>query len=545
MACQIIRILTIDVPIQYGPIRVFESEGVEVTQNCQYSWSTDSLCWTQWTDYHNYEVNCKNIESDFYLRVRLFSGFSKISINGLFTKCYSMCLDSGNIFAQNLCSESVVSIYDNLDCALLLQQQMSDAVICMLGLPIYYFRVTPDQTSADFNFKEYVFHNVSSVKYIKMMIPDGTLPSSKPVFTEFDFEWENDWEVELSKTQFAQAFGDTVFPKQRDLVYVPMMKRMYEVNSAYDEKNEGLMWRSTTWKLALVKYNDKTNVDKGDFEDLIDTLTVRDYDDVFGNFEIEEADRESGVNQTASPVSAYNGVSNVFHEDGVRSKITKDFIDIIQKQLNQNSNILVRNMYMPKINVDLEPDKMPVVIYQDKFCYNSFSFSFIITTGNSRKNENEYSIIEIGNFFVLLNGSNLLTLGGTSFQLEDNQSYMVLGTVDYSKFSGDIYVAKHSFDQRLNGKPEYLIPATKRFFDFKNAMTGQVNYNNEWNCDKNPQPITLSPCICGLSNFKLFNRPLDTDVLFAQSCMYVSTHKDLIINDLARPLNDGYGYSLK
>ena len=35
-----------------------------------------------------------------------------------------------------------------------------------------------------------------------------------------------------------------------------MMKRMWEVNSAYDEKNTGLMWRSTTWKLQLVKYND-------------------------------------------------------------------------------------------------------------------------------------------------------------------------------------------------------------------------------------------------------------------------------------------------
>ena len=32
-----------------------------------------------------------------------------------------------------------------------------------------------------------------------------------------------------------------------------MMNRMWDVNAAYDEKNEGLMWRSTTWKLQLVK----------------------------------------------------------------------------------------------------------------------------------------------------------------------------------------------------------------------------------------------------------------------------------------------------
>ena len=61
---------------------------------------------------------------------------------------------------------------------------------------------------------------------MKMIIPDGTMPSSNPRFTEFDFDWEIDWETEISKTHFSSAFGDNAFPKQRDLVYIPMMKRM-------------------------------------------------------------------------------------------------------------------------------------------------------------------------------------------------------------------------------------------------------------------------------------------------------------------------------
>jgi hypothetical protein len=131
----------------------------------------------------------------------------------------------------------------------------------MFGIPIYYFRVVPQVDTADYTFKEYVMHNVESVKQLKLMIPDGQMPSSKPIFSEMDFDWEVDWDVELGKSQFANAFGDEVFPKQRDLIYIPMMKRMWEVNSAYDEKNEGLMWRSTTWKLALVKYNEKSNIE--------------------------------------------------------------------------------------------------------------------------------------------------------------------------------------------------------------------------------------------------------------------------------------------
>ena len=140
----------------------------------------------------------------------------------------------------------------------------------MLGIPIYYIKVAPDLDTADYTFKEYALHNVESIKQIKLMIPDGEMPSSNPKLTEFDFDWETDWEVEISKTQFAAAFGDEAFPKQRDFIYIPMMKRMWEVNSAYDEKKDGLMWRSTTWKLALVKYNESTNVSTNEWGDVID-----------------------------------------------------------------------------------------------------------------------------------------------------------------------------------------------------------------------------------------------------------------------------------
>ena len=88
------------------------------------------------------------------------------------------------------------------------------------------------------------------------MIKDGAMPSSNPKLTEFDFDWETDRETEISKTQFATAFGDEAYPKFGDFIYIPMMGRMWDVNAAYDEKNEGLMWRSTTWKLQLVKYSD-------------------------------------------------------------------------------------------------------------------------------------------------------------------------------------------------------------------------------------------------------------------------------------------------
>lgn len=227
-----------------------------------YSWSSDGVCWTNWTNIHNYNHICSKLEGDFFLRVLFTGGITMVKYNGVIVNCYNITLDTSNVFLQDFCSNTnLFQPYNNLDCALQLQQQLSDSIVCMFGIPIYYFRVVPQVDTADYTFKEYVMHNVESVKQLKLMIPDGQMPSSKPIFSEMDFDWEVDWDVELGKSQFANAFGDEVFPKQRDLIYIPMMKRMWEVNSAYDEKNEGLMWRSTTWKLALVKYNEKSNIE--------------------------------------------------------------------------------------------------------------------------------------------------------------------------------------------------------------------------------------------------------------------------------------------
>ena len=82
---------------------------------------------------------------------------------------------------------------------------------------------------------------------------------------------------------FATAFGITAQPMEGDLIYIPMMKRMWMVNEAYEEKNGSLMWNNTTFKLALVKYQEKGSVDLGDFDSTIDSLVKTKYEDLFGD----------------------------------------------------------------------------------------------------------------------------------------------------------------------------------------------------------------------------------------------------------------------
>ena len=141
MGCALKRILQFQQAVKFGPIQVIDDKNVNVAATCMYSWSSDGVCWTSWTTYENYLKIAKNIESDFFLRVLLFGGLDRSSLNGLFTKCYTIVLDSTNPFLTDFCgNENLFNPYCNLDCALLLQEQLANSIICMFGIPIYRVR---------------------------------------------------------------------------------------------------------------------------------------------------------------------------------------------------------------------------------------------------------------------------------------------------------------------------------------------------------------------------------------------------------------------
>ena len=159
MTCGIKRILQLQEAIQYQTIKIVGGDNNDITYDCKYSWSSDGVCWTSWADYNAYVKICKNIENDFYLKILLFGDFLKISLNGVYTKCYNICIDSSSSFLTDFCGETnLFQPYNNLDCALQLQQQLSDSVVCMFGIPIYYFRTNPVKDSVDYTFKEYFLH---------------------------------------------------------------------------------------------------------------------------------------------------------------------------------------------------------------------------------------------------------------------------------------------------------------------------------------------------------------------------------------------------
>lgn len=564
MSCGIKRILQFNDAVTLGPIKVVDTNNRGITLQCMYSWSSDMTCWTNWTNYATYIRIAKNLEEQMYLRVLLFDSFDRISLNGVFTKCYTICLDQSNPFMELLCNENTFNPYANIDCALNLQQQMADSIICMFGIPVYYFRVKPDATTADYTFKEYVLHNVVDVKQIKLMIPDGQMPSSNPKFTQLDFDWQVDWEVECGKTDFARAFGDTAFPKVRDFIYIPMMKRMWSVNGAYDEKNEGLMWRSTTWKLALVKYEDRANINAtGILDEMIDNWTVNDYDDIFGRKEEIEQERQVGVSAVASPTRAATNLGsadkkvedkpssirqasnlhNISMEDAVRQQYSKGEVSIIDYQYNHRSNIVARNIYRFKYPTS-------TITYQKGYCGSDGTLSFILQTQGAPVNgydENMPALISMGPVKVEIEyvgkDGYIMHFNGMDVPLPEFTTQLVIIRWNKSTFSSSLEMYEYTNEQ---GIPKYMLRPEMYWFKDTPTVSKVAPYNNDFDipaCKKEDCRIMPYPAM--VTNIKLYNKDLGPKESITESMKYTTQHTACVINDLARQMSTGHGYMVR
>jgi hypothetical protein len=540
MSCNIKRIIKLNQAVPSYTIKVINAGQQDITNYCKFSWSLDGICWTSWTEYNNYLRITNYLESDFYLRILITDGISNIILNNCITNDYTISIDNSNTFLTDLCSENnLFQPYNNLDCALQLQQQLSDSVACMFGIPVYYFRTEPKDDTVDYTFKEYVLHNVVDVKQIKLVIKDGTMPSSNPKLTEFDFDWETDWETEISKTQFATAFGDNVYPKYGDFIYIPLMQRMWDVNAAYDEKNEGLMWRSTTWKLQLVKYSESTVYDKTGFDELIDTLIPKTYENTFGQYETLEQERISQSDQLSSPMFAATNLYDIFMEDAIRQQYTKNDIAIIEKQYSHKANIISRNMYRFK-------NENGCITYQKGICGDNGTLIFIIETPGSFSDILNRDIIQFGNLRINMKwDKDIFKLSCNSkltAELLPFKSYMCIIKWHKGNFilSMDVYDYIHREDI-----PLYKLRPEMYWFNIENPHYSEITeYDNELNmsyelpCQVHAYPLQLT-------NIKYYNDYLDSTESITEAIKYTTNHKSCVFNDLARPITTGHGYAVK
>lgn len=566
-SCAPIQVITVNEPVNgIDDIIIYKSGDADSngcvydTYELKYSHSVDSVCWSCWNSYDDELVQTIDIKTDLFLRFQVKGQVSSLYIkdtNGNYTKTYnysSSILSGFNFTGCSLDSTSNPNQYNpyaNMECAIKLQQQLSETVACMFGIPIYYFKVSGVKNSADITFKEYALKSVTSVKQIKMVIKDGAMPSSKPDFNDFGIDWQTDWEVEITKGMFATAFGTTEQPTEGDMVYVPMMKRMWQVNEAYDEKNDSLMWVSTAFKLALVKYQDEAMVDKetNGFENVISDIVKNKYEDLFG----DQEGLDSGVEATEPVEARPDNMIPIFESDSCRKYVSVKETNIINANNSSDAEsislyykgTLIADSYYDFSDRNSVDVNNPIRIeYQRQYCGDEMSVSFIIKLdeNNIANVKSDGVILSIGNVKLkykvnIANNKNekttvsLYIINNKKLEVTLNLGswYLIVFRTSKSLNVSDLSAYIYTYPQSI---PLYKLRKFHFYIDVDGGETVTSKWGNEFYVNTK-QPIRLYDIGCQITNIKVADTYIsDTSELMMQ----YPTNQHLLVNDTARAI---------
>lgn len=533
----------------------------KISQECKVSYSEDELtfaysmdgvCWSCYMAVDDVFKSLSNSTSDFFLRIKVVG-----PVSGIFQKDFSsgslsiytdwsISLMSGFNFSYT-CTSSNSNLYNpyaNMDCAIQLQTQLAETVSCMFGIQAYYFQVNGVNSSADVTFKEYALYNVTSVKQIKLMITDGAMPSSRPEFSDLGLDFQTDWEVEVTKGTFATAFGATAQPNEGDFVYIPMMKRMWSVSGAWEEKNQSLMWVGTSFKLTLVKYQDDTSINKENVETIINDIVKTKYEDLFG----DEEGLDSGIESAQLIQQAPSNLSPVFESDSCRRFVSNFVLNCVKNANTNNSNRANNTLYykgtqicdsfydMTQIDPSLTLPKENSIglIYQRQFCGYEFSLSFLINVSNYDESfADQLEVISMGNILVILEkqkNTNLYIIKTKNLkvEIEPNNWYFIVLRGSKTMNTSNLICAKYKYPDNL---PIYKLQKYHYYFDIDGAETVSNTFSTEFETDSKTA-VKVSHFPGCLSNVKLLNIYNDN---LSELLMQNPTNQHLLINDTALP----------
>jgi hypothetical protein len=228
--------------------------------------------------------------------------------------------------------------YAHLGPAVAMYQNMNCVAAEIYGHCGRYFRVEPLQDSGDAVLKEYSIFDATDVKDIKFMVPNNEFPDNKFNYTELDMDFMQDGlEIQVIPQHFERAFGKGKMPQEKDFIYIPLLDRLFEVNSSYLFR--GFMASPAYYKVMLFKADNNANVLKDrarpEIGEAFDEMTT-DFEEVLR----EDLDKET--ERIIKPLQ-YRAIS-IGGNDHVRSAINVD-LHIEEQDIYNYFTLLSRYHY--------------------------------------------------------------------------------------------------------------------------------------------------------------------------------------------------------
>ena len=265
---------------------------------------------------------------------------------GAVVSCPQFCVECSDPFAMYGCANVIECIDDNLfkpydlNKSTNLYKQLVSMTNNIFGHEVQYFRTEPDARTEDVHLMEYSLHNVVDKKAIKILVPDNEFPDEAMTFDIFGMEFA-EFEIHIVGGEFESVFGQGKSPRSKDYMFIPLINRMYEINSLSiaDEFNQ----TSSYWRCKLVKYQDRSSVIKNEFEVDTDTL-ITGVEEVFGERQKEEQEKVTNPKQFKTVTTTYR--------DGIRGFVDKG-LSIKEYDLKNRWTVVSKNYYdLSKIKKD-------------------------------------------------------------------------------------------------------------------------------------------------------------------------------------------------
>lgn len=138
-----------------------------------------------------------------------------------------------------------------------LYRNMSYMITKSFGYDCLYFQTKPDVTSGDFIFKEWNLFEFTTRKCVKFNTVKNQFPDNMPIFNTDNDNWEEPFDIHIDDYYFKSIFGPSAEPRKKDVIYVPINNRAYQINGAYLQRT--FMNEPTFWVINVIKH--KPNID--------------------------------------------------------------------------------------------------------------------------------------------------------------------------------------------------------------------------------------------------------------------------------------------
>lgn len=258
--------------------------------------------------------------------------------NKIYAKPALICSDEKSIrpvvFKDN-CGPLTFKPYD-VNRSMNLYKDLSKMVNQTFGWDVNYYSIQPHGRGKDVFMKEYTIFNCVDEKCIKIMVPQNQFPDNKINYDPFGLQFETNFEVHIDKGYFENYFGKGSQPRKRDVIYIPLMNRIYQINTTYLFRD--FMYSPVYFKLELVKYEPKANTyfEDPSLQEELEGISL-DQTKLFG-------EENTNSENKATKEEQYLRTTQRRWEDPSRSYIFNN-LSIIGYDINNNWTIISNNYY--------------------------------------------------------------------------------------------------------------------------------------------------------------------------------------------------------